>query len=279
MADLFLILSKTVWTIVKPETWIVLGLLAAMAAVWRGWRRVGLGLLGLLVAALCALAIWPLGDVVLRPLEARFPPAPDLPGPPAAILVLGGAEQAAQTARHGLPATGEGAERFLAAIALALRYPQAALVFTGGTGWFVAGEISGAEVARRIFTEAGIDPDRMILEDKSRTTWQNAVMTRDLVRDLPDGPVLLVTSAFHMPRSAGVFCAAGWGDLIGWPVDHRTAGLGGNWGWNLAVNLEDLNRGVKEWIGLAAYRATGRAAPYDLRGGEILCRTDAVRAG
>lgn len=271
MADLFLILSKTVWTLLKPETWIVLAVLAAFICVWCGWRRSALALLAVLLGSLVSLAIWPLGGLIIRPLEARFPVAPDLPVPPAAILVLGGAEQAHLTQMHGIPATGPAGERFMAAITLARRYPDAAVAFTGGTGWFVEGSMSGAQVARQIFADAGIDEARFILEGRSRTTWQNAVMTLPLMDDIGPGPIVLVTSAFHMPRSVGVFCAAKWDNLVAWPVDHRDAGVSQHWGWRLAENLDTLNIAAKEWVGVVAYSLTGRAAPYTQSGGAIDC--------
>ncbi|QIE42453.1 YdcF family protein [Rhodobacteraceae bacterium SC52] len=271
MADLFLVLSKTIWTFLKPETWVVIAVFAALLCVWRGWRKSALGLLAVLLVGLMSLAIWPLGSLMIRPLEARFPVAPPLPIPPAAILVLGGAEQANTTQMHNLPATGPAGERFMEAITLARRFPEAAVVFTGGTGWFLEGSMSGAEVAQRIFSDAGIDKERMILEGRSRTTWQNAVMTLPLMDRTGDGPVLLLTSAYHMPRSVGVFCAAKWNNLVAWPVDHRDGGVLQNWGWRLAENLETLNIAAKEWVGILAYKMTGRAAPYTQSGGAINC--------
>lgn len=270
MADLFLILSKVIWTVLRPETWFFLALIATLIAVWRGWRRTALGLLLGQTVAFGALAIWPLGNLLLAPLEARFRAGPAVPDP-AAIVVLGGAEEAGRTMWSGLPSIGPSGERFLATIALARLYPEAAVVFTGGSGWFSAGALSGADVAERIFRDSGIDPERMILEGLSRNTWQNAVMTLPLMEDLGDGPILLVTSAYHMPRSVGVFCAAGWDRLIAYPVDFRVGPTFQDPGWWFARNLEELNVGAKEWVGLLAYRLTGRAAAYSVQDNRITC--------
>jgi len=84
------------------------------------------------------------------------------------------------------------------------------------------------------------------------------MVTRLLGAGATSTPMLLVTSAFHMPRSMGVFCAAGWTDITPYPVDHRTGAFSARSGWAFAANLEDLNVGVKEWVGLLAYRLTGR---------------------
>ena len=270
MASPFLFASKILWTFLKPETWFLLLILLALAAVILGRRGLAIGLLALTAAAYLAIGILPLGDLVLRPLESRFPIAPPLRDP-AAILVLGGGEESIRSAATGLTAIGESGDRFLSAIELAHRFPDARVIFTGGTGWFVEGRMSGAEVARRIFTESGIAPDRLILEGRSRNTWQNATMTLPLAAHLPPGPIVLVTSAFHMPRAAGVFCAAGWTGLVAWPDDQRAVGIGERWSWGAAVNLQELNIGVKEWIGTAVYRLTGRMVAARSDDGRVVC--------
>ena len=60
-----------------------------------------------------------------------------------------------------------------------------------------------------------------------------------------------------MPRSVGSFCAAGWRDMIPYPVDYRAADIGGL-SWSFAENLDLLNMAIKEWIGLVVYSLTGR---------------------
>lgn len=271
MASLFLVVSKVGWTLAKPETWFLLLVLLALWAVVTHRQRIAVASLSLFCALFLVVGIWPVGALVMRPLEDRFPIAPDIPRP-GLILVLGGAEIAGDTAASGLVSVSHGAERFLEALNLARRYPQAKLGFTGGTGWFVAGSVSGADVAGRLFREAGIAPERLVLEGRSRNTWQNAVFTHQMLDDDFEGPVLIVTSAFHMARSVGVFCAAGWRDFAAWPVDHRAQNGLADRGWWFARNLETLNTGAKEWLGLAAYSATGRHTGFRVApDGTIAC--------
>jgi uncharacterized SAM-binding protein YcdF (DUF218 family) len=61
----------------------------------------------------------------------------------------------------------------------------------------------------------------MTFEANSRDTWENAVFTRDLVKPKPGETWLLVTSAWHMPRSVGIFRRLGF-DVIPYPVAYRT---------------------------------------------------------
>ena len=70
---------------------------------------------------------------------------------------------------------------------------------------------------------------------------------------------LLVTSAWHMPRSMGSFRAAGF-PVTAYPVDYRTrGGEDARRGFlHTSEGLRRLDLMVKEWLGLLAYRLSGR---------------------
>ena len=103
-------------------------------------------------------------------------------------------------------------------------------------------------------------PERLVLEGGSRNTEENADLTKAMLGDSV-GPVVLVTSAFHMPRSVGLFRAVGV-DVIAWPTDYRSAGDEGV-GIDIVnpvLNLTTTGVAIREWIGLAVYFWTGRIA-------------------
>lgn len=257
MDSLFFVLSKTLWIGLKPETYFGVLLLAALVAVLRNKRRLGIGLLAAGLLSFVSLATIPLGDLVLAPLEHRFPARPKV-DQPAYIVVLGGAEANELSAATGMVNVNDAGERLLAAIEFAVAYPGATLVLSGGSGRLSGTITSSAALMAEALTAAGISGDRMLLEHQSRNTAENARQSAELVGAGVSAPTLLVTSAFHMPRSLGVFCVAGWSDITPFPVDYRTGNLRSRIGWKFAANLEDLNVGVREWIGLVAYRLTGR---------------------
>jgi uncharacterized SAM-binding protein YcdF (DUF218 family) len=150
-------------------------------------------------------------------------------------------------------------DRFVEAAILARHYPSARIVVTGGTGaLMLAGEGDG-DTAPRLLTALGVAPERLIMESRSRDTYENALFTRELVRPQPGEVWLLVTSAFHMPRSVGLFRKAGF-EIVPWPVDYQTAGTerAGLAQDNALDSLRNLTLAIREWIGLVAYRATGR---------------------
>lgn len=242
-------LSKLVW-LLRPSIAILVVAFAGLAL-----RRRRLTLLALLTYA--AIAVTPLGMIALRPLEDRFPP-PDPLAAVTGIVVLGGAVETDLSEAHGRAALNWSAERMTEAVALARRYPDARVVFTGGSGALLPGAMSEADAARLLFDALGIDPARVTYEDRSRNTVENAVFTRDLVHPAPSETWLLVTSAMHMPRSVGIFRRIGW-PVVAWPVGYKT--LHGWRSWRGGVfpdRLEMLDAAMHEYAGLLAYRALGR---------------------
>jgi uncharacterized SAM-binding protein YcdF (DUF218 family) len=237
---------------------IVLGLVGVAIAVFRGGRAGG----KLIVASLILLAIYgfsPLANALMLPLEQRFPPWDASRGAPAGIIVLGGAfDTVVAATRDEIPLT-DAAERMTASAALARKYPQARVIFTGGTGTLVYDGPTEGELARRFYASLGIAADRITIEEESRDTAENALLTRPLADPKPGEHWLLVTSAYHMPRAIGAFRRVGFA-VEAYPVDYRTRGVE-----DLARPFPSLGEGlrrgdiaVREWIGLLMYRLAGR---------------------
>ena len=260
MDTLFFIASKVIWGVLRPDAWVVFGAGLTLLALWCGWGRVGRFSAVLTFAFVLLMTVVPVGDLLLHRLEVQYPPTPPLPAV-TGIIVLGGGEEAWLSRRWDQVIFNEGAERFTAALALARQHPQARVIFTGGSGTLRNVSQStelNAFVATRFFTESGLDIARLSVEGASRNTAENATLTHALINPQSDEVWVLVTSAFHMPRAMNSFRAAGWTGLVPWPVDYRARDLDVGLGWNFARNLEVLNTAVREYIGLLAYRATGR---------------------
>jgi uncharacterized SAM-binding protein YcdF (DUF218 family) len=250
---LFFIVSKIFWMFLSP---VAVLLIAALIGAWqskgrfpRTGRTIALAAILILIVA----AMTPLGLILVSPLEDRFPPpAPSLP-PPYGIIVLGGAINGPTSQARG-QAVGEEEQRVVEAAILAKHYPEAKIVFTGGSGSLFDLESTEATEAKKLLVELEVDPGRIILEGRSRNTVENARLTAAIVHPEPSQPWLIVTSAFHMPRAMGVFKKAGF-DANGYPVAYRTP-----WQWDFdpARNLRIFEIAMREWIGLFAYWATGR---------------------
>jgi uncharacterized SAM-binding protein YcdF (DUF218 family) len=208
---------------------------------------------------LLLVAFGPLGHFLATPLETRFPVQPDNMPAPDGIIVLGGSVDEMLSGQRGRITFTEAAERLTAPIELLRRFPEARLVFTGGSASMTGSPYSEAQAVRQFWRSVGLDTGKVAYEDRSRNTFENAIFTRDLVKPKPGERWLLVTSAMHMPRSVGIFRKAGF-PVIAYPVDFRTNGdfwrPGISKYTNQAVGVTDF--AAHEWIGLIAYRMTGK---------------------
>ena len=262
METLFFWLSKIVWFVIAPENLLLILVVLAWVLLLRGALQWAKRILGFTAVVMLLIWLVPVGEWMLYPLESRFPANPVLPPKVDGIIVLGGPEDAVRSAAWGQVEVNEAAERFIASIALYKRYPQARLVFTSGSGSLTEQELKGSDVARKLYAEQGLDLSRILFESQSRNTAENAALSKDMVNPAAGEAWVVVTSAFHMPRSVGIFCKIGW-PVIPFPVDHRTL-LGHPWrlGGGLLGNLENFSLALKEWIGLAAYYVTGRTTAF-----------------
>jgi uncharacterized SAM-binding protein YcdF (DUF218 family) len=255
---MFFPVSKLFWLFAEPINFlIVLGFVGA--AMWCSrFARCGRRLTVIAVVLLAIAGFSPLGALLSQQLEDRFPPPPAQMPAPFGIIVLGGAIDADLTAVRGVPTLLSSGARLTAAAALARRFPNARLVFTGGSG-FISGGASEAPATRNLWLSLGIPAAQIIIEGKSRNTWENAQYTRALLHPMPDETWLLVTSAWHMPRAMGVFRKAGF-NVIAYPVDYRSYGDKRDWypAWRALDAMTMLDDAMHEWIGLVAYRLRGK---------------------
>lgn len=257
------VLSKLFWILLSPLSLLVLAFALGLLGLLAGRLfhrplagRWGRGLLAAAAAVLVAVTLLPVDVWLLRPLEERFPqvtaPPPDVDG----VLVLGGAVRPSDSAARGAPQFGKGAERIFAMIELARRYPEARVVFTGGTASLTAPELREADQVRALLADLGLLAPRMVFERASRNTRENALYSHDLVGPGKTERWLLVTSAFHMPRALGTFRTLGW-PVVAYPVDYRSPSGGGLFHFEPLERLQRLHDATKEWIGLLYYRLRG----------------------
>lgn len=258
---LFFYLSKLLWWFAAPSNLLTAILVVGALLLFTRWSRGGrrLVVLGAFGLVLCGIA--PLGTWLARPLEDRFPSPPaDMPAP-TGIIVLGGSMDQLTTAARGQPTIAAAPGRMTEAIALARRFPDARIVFTGGSAEvFRTSGLDEAGAASALFRQLGLAPERLTLERESRNTYENAVLSKALVKPQPGERWLLVTSAWHMPRSVGIFRQAGW-PVIAYPTDFETRGTDRELTrpiLPMSRGLDLTDRMAREWVGLLAYRVGGR---------------------
>ena len=256
---MFFFLSKTIGMMLLPTNFLIgLGLVGAILLATR-FASLGRKLLIASVILLAICGFSPLGYLVLYPLESRFPPWDATQGAPDGIVVLGGSIDADLSVARGTAAVMAAAGRLVEAAALAHRYPNARVILSGGSANLIAPDAREADYAAALFESLGVSRERLVMERRSRNTQENAEFSKAIAAPKSGERWLLVTSAYHMPRSVGLFRKAGFA-VEPYPVDWRT-GKGTDilrFSPRALEGLERTDIGIREWIGLAAYWVTGK---------------------
>ncbi len=276
---MFFYASKVLGFFAIPSNLIILlGIVGALLLRTR-FARAGSGLVVGSLVLLAVIGLSPVGNALIVPLEDRFPPWDDRRGAPHGIVVLGGAISPDISHARNTVALNEAAERLTVVADLAKRYPDARIIFSGGSAALLFEERPEAEYALRLLESLGVPPGRVVAESKSRNTVENARFSRELAQPKPEERWLLVTSAYHLPRSVGVFRQAGF-PVEAYPVDWRTRGSADILRpfATLGDGLRRTDTAVREWLGLVAYWLSGHSSelfPGPIQRGEC----DRVGAG
>jgi uncharacterized SAM-binding protein YcdF (DUF218 family) len=254
---MFFIVSKLFWFLASPLHFLLIAL--GVGLLFTPRHAFGRPLALIAATGLALIALTPLDALLLRPLEDRFPTQSPVMTPPKGIIVLGGVLSERITKTRDQVALNDAGERMTAAATLARLYPEALLVFSGGSASLLDDSDKEAAAAHRLWSELGVPESQMRFEDQSRNTYENAVFTQNLFHPRKDEKWLLVTSAFHMPRSIGIFRALGMNPLA-FPVDYRTDGATTDFllPADGAQAIHNVETALREWVGLVAYRLTGK---------------------
>jgi len=266
---MFFYLSKILWFLADPGNLLLIALSVSAVLCFCGrgerigrWPRLGRGLLAAAAVFALTVSVLPIGKALVVILEERFPMVRELPDKVDGVIVLGGIVNEVVTRSRGQISIGSGVGRLVEMAAIAKKYPQSKLVFTGGSGKLLTQKIKEADVVGPLLESLGIRPGRVIFENRSRNTFENAVFSRELIKPDPGETWILITSAFHMPRAVGSFREAGW-RVTAYPVAFRyAAGESLGLGFSLGDGLGNLSSGLHEWLGLIFYRLTGKTDAF-----------------
>jgi len=258
---MFFILSKTLGFFALPSNVLISIGLVGLALLCTRFRRLASWLVVTSLVLLATAGFSPLGHLLMLPLEQRFPAWDPSRGAPDGIVVLGGAISPEVSMARGAVALNDEAERITSTAELARRYPEARIIFSGGTGSLLPDAPAEAPVAVKELEALGVAHERITAEEQSRNTIENAVFAQLLAQPQPGSRWLLVTSAYHMPRAIASFRAAGF-PVEAYPVDWRMRGP-----IDAVVPFASFTAGlvmtdyaVHEWVGLLAYRLAGETS-------------------
>jgi uncharacterized SAM-binding protein YcdF (DUF218 family) len=231
--------SKFFWIVAGPTN--VLILITVAGAFW-GFTRKSKRAVLLATSSACGLAIGgftPVGLWAMEPLESRFPAW----------------DSNSRTIPHGIILLGgDNGEGIIVLAELSQQFPQTRLLYSGP-----GRSITKADESLENFAHFGGDPTRIIMETRSRTTFENAIYSAELMKPKSNERWLLITAALHMPRSVGSFRHAGF-SIEAYPIPFTTEGEPDSIfeGSAISKSLSQLDAPAKEWIGLVVYRVLGR---------------------
>ncbi|OJF95072.1 YdcF family protein [Pararhizobium antarcticum] len=251
--------SKLFWLLAQPLSLVFVCLIIAILLDAAGFERTR-GFFSAVAVTLLFLTLFTsTGSYALQALENRFPRPQNPPNSVSCVIILGGAFENEVMATRGGLEFNQSADRFIEGLRLARLYPDARILVSGGDGSFSGAYEGDAQASTTFFSTFGIDPARLIRDETSRTTFENAANTKDLLERNALSNCLLVTSAFHMPRSVGLFRKLGI-PVVPWPTDYRTSGRVSLWPdfSQPSLNAQLTTTALREWTGLLAYYISGR---------------------
>jgi len=243
-AALFFSFSKIFWLLFAPSHLIVWIGAAAVLALAIGRRRLGFLFAALSAFLLIAIGVVPSAIWLLRPLEFQYGrpqrPLNNVNG----ILILGGGES--------------NRARLIGGYVLSRRYPSAQVVYSGGSNRLVGPQDTlGAARSKNVLLDMGLSPERLTVEDRSRNTWENIQFSHELLKPKAGDVWVLATSAVQLPRAMGVARRLNW-QFETWPTDWNTGQHVFSGYFLVPLNLGLFDEAVREWVGLFAYRLSGK---------------------
>ncbi|MDF2926954.1 MAG: hypothetical protein K0R57_5868 [Paenibacillaceae bacterium] len=182
------------WNLLQLASGVIVSVLGLWIIIWRSKQFSGrslralragqiLAAIGLLCFLLVEGLIWSAGRST-EPQQSDY------------LLILG-ARVRGETVSLSLK------ERLDQGLVYLRQYPDTPVILSGGQG--TGEEISEAEAMKRYLIGQGVAADQLILEDRSRDTYQNLSFSRELLEergvDLQSAVITLVTNDFHMFRA------------------------------------------------------------------------------
>jgi len=257
---MFFILSKLAVFLFLPSNFLFAVGIVGLVLLLTRFRRAGRRLLAGSFILLLVLGYAPLGAMLIQVLEQRFPPWDPARGAPDGVVVLGGVISPALSRIYGATQLNGSAERVTVIPLLARNYPNARFIFSGGDASLLKDQGREADYLYPLLDTFGVPRERVMIENRARNTYENAVFSKELAKPKASERWLLVTSAEHMPRAIGCFRRAGFA-VEAYPVDwHMARRIDWRPTGNFASGLRAFDYAAHEWAGMFIYWITGRSS-------------------
>lgn len=264
-----IIFTKLLAYLASPMGIITLLVLFGLLLKLTGWKRVPSFLFSLSLVLLFTASTPKLASLLVTYLERQYPPVAVGELPAADVVVtLGGSLAPPKKPRLQIEMT-DSSDRLLQTLRIYRAAKVKKIYLSGGNVFDGYLPYSESEYARAMLIDWGVASSKIDIDKVSRTTHENALETRRYLTEkgLINKPVILVTSALHMPRAIETFRAESIRvvpastDIL---VTEATAPMLFDW-LPSAAAFSLTTRAWHELAGLWYYRARGWAIPSSLR--------------
>jgi len=251
-------LSKFLWHFFNPFNLIVFSLFISFALNYLRYKKISRLLIYFIFLIFLIVGFIPSGSYLTYLLEKNYHTEANLPDNLEGILILSGATNPSMSLEHNQISLNGSVERLTESITLMNKYPDAKIIFSGGSGSINSNDSTHASIAKLFFKNMIQSSNRIIYENKSRNTYENILFSKDIANPVHDENWLVITSAFHMKRTTSISQKLNW-KLIPYAVDYRTYK---KFSWKPSISFLDninlFNSALHEWTGIFSYYLMGR---------------------
>ena len=255
---MFFYLSKLIAFLFSPLVWVFLLLLYSFKTKVEGRAR------KLRITAVALLYICSNSFIVDEFFRAWEPVTPDyylMDTKYEGAIVLGGIGSI--DLRLNKINFGHSGDRLFQALPLYYKGRIKKVIFTGGSGSIEFPEKKEGYFVKKYLESIQFPDSGLIIENESKNTYENAGFTKKILDSLKiDGDFLLITSAYHMPRSLAVFKKAGYKNITPY-ITNKSSGVRRFTFDHLFIPNPGAMLGLEllihEWIGYLTYKVKGYA--------------------
>ncbi len=260
---MFLYLSKIIPLFFYPIGLSTFLTLLGLFWIWRKRLRRAVSSIGLAIFVLLFFSAPVVSRWLLDSLESQYPATPFEKMPKVQAIVVLGGSIAFPNYHHRDVELMDSSDRILQAARLYKAQKAPIILMSGGNIDFLGSSDLPPEsqLMAQLAVEFGVPKEVLLTETTSRNTYENAKNSWAVLQPKGIKQILLVTSAFHMPRSVAIFRKIGF-TVIPATTDFRSGDGAEDFLLAILPSAEALNDStlvLKEWVGLFAYRLRGWA--------------------
>jgi len=178
-------------------------------------------------------------------------------------VVLGGGIRERGTLRPTVELTDESHRRMLCGIELYQQHTASTLVMTGGDARIFGVGPKEAPIMKEWAVRLGVPSEAVLVNDQTRTTYEDAVGTKRVLGNATS--IVLVTSAYHIPRAMALFKKQGF-EVMPYACGFHSKNSLMDIGDELTIfdfvpssgALQQMTDVIEETAGIVVYWLTGR---------------------